>query len=96
LKKQIIQSFGFKSKGYPLLSELWYATRNEIMRDIMNALRGCRCDVFKDCPSNFLQVLEGHKISHDSWIHVTIRTGLALAYVRSHIYFPATPSTAHR
>jgi hypothetical protein len=75
---------------------LWYAARNEILRDIMNASRGCRRDLFKECTSNFLQVLGGHKIRHDSWIHVTTRIGLALVYVRSHTCFPDTLSSAHR
>lgn len=85
---QIIQSFRFKSAWHRLLSQLLRnAAWNEILWDIMNASRGCRCDLFKDCPSNFLQVLGGHKISHDSWIHITARIGLlALVYVRSHVF----------
>ena len=93
---QIVQSFSVKSAGYPLLSQLWYAARNEILRVIMNASRGCRCDLFKESPSNFLQVLGEHKISHASWIHVTTRIGLAFVYVRSHICFPDTLSSAQR
>ena len=50
---------------------LRYAASYQILRDIMNASRGCRCDLFKDCPISFLQSLAmGHKISQDSCCHI--------------------------
>ena len=75
--------FWFQIVGIPIT--VWVVVVCSKKRDTTGYYE-CFTRVQTDCPSNFLQVLGEHKISHDSWIHVTTPTGLDLVYVRSHTF----------